>query len=95
MNRSELIAKLCDLYPKMSKKDVDWLVKILFSSMVDNIADGNRIEVRGFGCFSLKKRSSGIIRNPRDGVSVEADGPRHVVYFRAGKELKTRVDKID
>lgn len=92
MNRSDLIAKLCDLYPKLSKKNVDLLVKVLFSNMVDNIADGNRIEIRGFGCFSLKQRRATLIRNPRDGVSVRAEEPRHVVYFRAGKELKTRVD---
>ena len=59
--------------------------------MVDNIAEGERIEIRGFGCFSLKERSAGVIRNPRDGVSIESEG-RHVVYFRAGKELKDRVN---
>ena len=92
MNRSDLITKLCDLYPKMTRKEIDTLVKIIFSNMVDSVADGNRIEVRGFGCFSLKERRAGIVRNPRDGISIESNDSRHVVYFRAGKELKTRVD---
>ena len=94
MNRSDLIAKLCDLYPKMTKSEIDKLVKTLFSSMVENVAFGTRIEIRGFGCFSLKKRTAGSIRNPRDGVSIKSDTPRHVVYFRAGKELKARVDNL-
>jgi integration host factor subunit beta len=94
MNRSDLITKLLDLYPKMTRKEIDSLVKILFSNMVDNIADGNRIEVRGFGCFSLKERFAGIVRNPRDGVSIESNDSRFVVYFRAGKELKNRVDNV-
>ena len=93
MNRSDLIIKLCDLYGhKMSRRSIDTLVKSLFSSLVNNIADGNRVEIRGFGCFSLKERRTTTIRNPRDGVSIKAEMPRRVVYFRPGKELKTRVD---
>lgn len=91
MNRSGIVTKLTELYPKINRKDIDGLVRNLFSKMVDNIAEGERIEIRGFGCFSLKERSAGVIRNPRDGVSIESEG-RHVVYFRAGKELKDRVN---
>jgi len=92
MNRSDLISRLCDLYPKLSRKEVDALVKSFFSGIVNNIAKGVRIEVRGFGCFSLKKRRTVLIRNPRDGVSVEDDRSRYVVYFRPGKRLKSQVD---
>ena len=91
MNRSGIVAKLSELYPKINRKEIDGLVRNLFGEMVDNIAEGARIEIRGFGCFSLKERSAGVIRNPRDGVSIDSDG-RHVVYFRAGKELKDRVN---
>jgi integration host factor subunit beta len=91
MNRSGIVSKLSELYPKVNHKEIDGLVRTLFGTMVDNIAAGERIEIRGFGCFSLKERSAGVIRNPRDGVSIESEG-RHVVYFRAGKELKERVD---
>ena len=91
MNRSGIVSRLCELYPKVNNKEIDGLVRSLFETIVDNIASGERIEIRGFGCFSLKERSAGVVRNPRDGIFVESDG-RHVVYFRAGKELKERVD---
>lgn len=91
MNRSGIIAKLSELYPKMNRHDIEVLVRNLFAMMVNNIADGNRVEIRGFACFSLKTRSAGMIRNPRDGISIRSSA-RPVVYFRAGKELKYRVN---
>ena len=60
MNRSGIVTKLTELYPKINRKDIDGLVRNLFSKMVDNIAEGERIEIRGFGCFSLKERSAGV-----------------------------------
>ena len=93
MNRSDMVVKLCELYPKINRKDVELLVKKLFNSLVNNIADGNRVEIRGFACFSLKARNAGMVRNPRDGISINSD-ERHVVYFRAGKELKYRVNLV-
>ena len=92
MNRSEIATELSELYPKLSRKEVDTLVKKLFSVLAGNIAKGNRVEIRGFGCFSLKSRKPGVIRNPRDGGEFESSDERNVVYFRAGKELKARVD---
>ncbi|MBP9743172.1 MAG: integration host factor subunit beta [Burkholderiales bacterium] len=91
MNRSAIIAKLVELYPNLGRREVDHLVKGIFNAMVDHIIEGNRVEVRGFGCFSLKERAPGVVRNPRDGISLEVDS-RHVVYFRAGKELKDKVN---
>lgn len=91
MKRSDIVAVLSDLYPKLVQKEIDQLVKSLFESMANNIADGERIEIRGFGSFSLKERKPGTVRNPRHGVAIASDG-RHVVYFRAGKELKERVN---
>lgn len=91
MNRSDIIEKIHDLNPKLTRKNVDNGVKTLFDAISDGLTAGQRIEVRGFGCFSLKERVAGIVRNPRDGVSFET-GDRKVVYFRAGKELKARVD---
>jgi integration host factor subunit beta len=92
MNRSEIAIELSELYPKLSRREVDTLVKKIFSELAVNIAKGNRVEIRGFGCFSLKSRQPGVIRNPRDGEEFESSDERNVVYFRAGKELKTRVD---
>ena len=91
MNRSDIIKKISELYPKLSRKEIDAIVKELFSSMASNISDGKRIEIRGFGCFSLKQRAAGKVRNPREKTSIESDA-RSVVYFRAGKELRERVD---
>ncbi len=91
MNRSDIIKRVSELYPKLSRKEVEQIVKELFATMANSIANGNRIEIRGFGCFSLKHRAAGKVRNPRHGVAVES-GERHVVYFRAGKELRERVD---
>jgi integration host factor subunit beta len=90
MNRSEIVTLLMELYPKLKRKQIDLLVKKLFMNMIDNVANGERIEIRGFGCFSLKVRR-GSVRNPRDGVTILADD-RSVVYFRAGKELRERVN---
>ena len=91
MNRSDVIKKLSELYPKLSRKEVENIVKALYFSMSSSVATGKRIEVRGFGCFSLKHRAAGQVRNPRHGVAVQS-AERHVVYFRAGKELRERVD---
>lgn len=91
MNRSDIIEKISELYPKLNNKDVVNLVKLLFETIAKNIAEGRRIEIRGFGCFSLKYRAAGKVRNPRYGVEMQSS-ERHVVYFRAGKELRERVD---
>jgi integration host factor subunit beta len=93
MNRSDIIAAMAELYPKLVHKEIDSVVKQLLNLISDNIASGKRIEIRGFGAFSLKERRAGLIRNPRLGVSMESDG-RYVVYFRAGKELKDRVNTL-
>jgi len=93
MNRSEIIASMAELYPKLVHKEIDSVVKQLLNLISDNIASGKRIEILGFGAFSLKERRAGLIRNPRLGVSMESDG-RYVVYFRAGKELKDRVNTL-
>ncbi len=91
MNRSDIIKRISELYPKLSRREVEVIIKELFSKMAVSVANGKRIEIRGFGCFSLKHRAAGKVRNPRHGIAVES-GERHVVYFRAGKELRERVD---
>ena len=91
MNRSDIIDKLSELYPKISHNNIDKAVKRIFNLVSDSIIEGNRVEIRGFACFSLKQRNAGFVRNPRDGVSIPRQA-RSVVYFRAGKELKDRVN---
>jgi integration host factor subunit beta len=91
MNKSDIIEKLHELTPKLKKTEAKILVDGIFQYLVEQLAAGNRIEVRGFGSFSTKIRKAGKIRNPRHGTSVET-GERRVVYFRAGNEMANRVD---
>jgi len=91
MNRSEIVEQLSELYPALKSKQIEVVVKNLFNMMVDCLIEGQRIEIRGFASFALKKRSAGKIRNPRDGIMLPSE-ERSVVYFRAGKELKDRVN---
>lgn len=90
MNRSDIIERLHELHSDIYKRDVENMVKSLFDSLAQNIASGNRVEIRGFGCFSLKTRKAGKVRNPRLGVTFSSD-TRSVVYFRPGKNLRDRV----
>jgi integration host factor subunit beta len=92
MNRSELIEKMCDLYPKLSAEIIDSTIKSMFINMADNLAKGERIEIRSFGCFATKVRRSNIIRNPRDGSIIARSGPKHLIYFRPSKEFKEKVN---
>ena len=69
-------------------------VDVLFNAMSDALANAKRIEVRGFGCFSLKYRAPGKVRNQCHGLTIES-GPLHNVYFRTGKALATRVNSIN
>ncbi len=91
MNRSDIIQHIAELYPKLGRKEVEVIIKELFAKISSSISSGNRIEIRGFGCFSLKRRAAGTVRNPRHGIAIESV-ERHVVYFRAGKELRERVN---
>ena len=91
MNKSEIITALADLHPQLTNKQVKQLTDNLFLSLGQALSSGRRIEVRGFGSFSLKPRKAGMVRNPRHGTTLKS-GPRHVVYFRAGQELAKRVD---
>ena len=79
---------------RQAQNIVKTTVEALFSAMADALSNGKRIEVRGFGCFSLKYRAPGKVRNPRHGLSIES-GARHNVYFRAGKDLATRVNSVN
>lgn len=92
MNRSDLIHKMCDLYPKLSFEVIDATVKAIFGNMVDNLSIGGRIEIRSFGCFSTKIRRANVVRNPRDGSVIAKVGPKHLVYFRASKEFRQKIN---
>jgi integration host factor subunit beta len=91
LTRSELIERLAAKQSQLSPHDVELAVKTLIDTMTDTLADGGRIEVRGFGSFSLHFRAPRVGRNPKTGEAVELSG-KHVPHFKPGKELRDRVN---
>ncbi|WP_016955929.1 integration host factor subunit beta [Catenovulum sp. SX2] len=91
MTKSELIELMASKQPSLQLKDVESGVKELLEYMAQSLADGDRIEIRGFGSFSLHFRAPRTGRNPKTGESVELEG-KHVPYFKPGKELRERVN---
>ena len=93
MTKSELIAALAARYPQLAARDTDIAVKTVLDAMTQALASGQRIEIRGFGSFSLSRRSPRIGRNPKSGEQVMVPG-KQVPHFKAGKELRERVDMV-
>jgi integration host factor subunit beta len=91
MTKSELIDILAQRQAHLKADDVDLAVKTLLEMMSDALARGDRIEIRGFGSFSLHFRPARIGRNPKTGDSVALEG-KHVPHFKPGKELRERVN---
>jgi integration host factor subunit beta len=91
VTKSELIAALAARYPQLAARDTDYAVKTMLDAMAQALAAGQRIEIRGFGSFSLSRRSPRIGRNPKSGEQVLVPG-KQVPHFKAGKELRERVD---
>lgn len=91
MTKSELIERIAELQDQLSVKDVELAVKLLLEYMSDALANGERIEIRGFGSFSLHYRAPRVGRNPKTGDSVELAG-KYVPHFKPGKELRDRVN---
>ncbi|MDO9449580.1 MAG: integration host factor subunit beta [Rugosibacter sp.] len=91
MTKSELINRLADRFPQLGAKDADYAVKVLLDALSAALVNGDRIEVRGFGSFSLNYRPPRIGRNPKSGEKVHVP-EKYVPHFKAGKELRERVD---
>ncbi|WNC70864.1 integration host factor subunit beta [Thalassotalea psychrophila] len=91
MTKSELIEKLIDKLDHLSAKDVEVAIKEILEMMADTLEKGERIEIRGFGSFSLHYRAPRVGRNPKTGESVELTG-KYVPHFKPGKELRERVN---
>lgn len=94
MTKSELIEKLAIRQLQLSAKEVESAIKEMLEQMVTTLEDGDRIEIRGFGSFSLHYRAPRVGRNPKTGSSVELDG-KYVPHFKPGKELRERVDSVN
>ena len=92
MTKSELIERITTRQAQLSAKDVELAVKTMIEHMAQTLAQGHRIEIRGFGSFSLHYRDPRIGRNPKTGESVGLSG-KYVPHFKPGKELRDRVNE--
>ena len=92
MTKSDLIAKLADRFPQLVAKDADFAVKMILDALSEAMAKGDRIEIRGFGSFSVNHRPPRMGRNPRSGESV-AIPEKRVPHFKPGKALREAVDE--
>ncbi|MCA0271063.1 MAG: integration host factor subunit beta [Proteobacteria bacterium] len=91
MIRSELIQKISEENPHLFQRDVERIVNTIFEEIVEAMARGDRVELRGFGAFSVKQRDARTGRNPRTGESVPVD-EKHVPFFKTGKLLRDRLN---
>ncbi len=91
ITKSDLIARLAARYPQLVAKDADFAVKTILDAMTSSLSQGQRIEIRGFGSFGLNYRPPRVGRNPKSGDKVQVP-EKHVPHFKAGKELRDRVD---
>jgi integration host factor subunit beta len=91
MIRSELIQKLAEDNPHLYHRDVERIVNTIFDEITSAMARGERVELRGFGAFSVKRRDARTGRNPRTGETVAVD-EKHVPFFKAGKLLRDRLN---
>jgi integration host factor subunit beta len=91
MTKSELIARLATRFPQLVAKDADLAVKVVLDAMTAALSRNDRIEIRGFGSFALNYRPPRVGRNPKSGEKVQVPA-KHVPHFKAGKELRERVD---
>lgn len=92
MTKSELIAELSAANPHLTGRDVELIVATIFNEITSALTRGERVELRGFGAFTIKKRDARTGRNPRTGEAVPVE-EKVVPFFKAGKELRERVNK--
>ena len=94
MTRSELIQKLAEKNPHLYLRDVETIVDTTFDEVTEALIRGDRVELRGFGTFSVKERTARTGRNPRTGESVTVDAKR-LPFFKSGKGLRERLNDAD
>ena len=92
MTKSELIERIAARQTQLSAKDVELAVKTIIEQMSQTLASGERIEIRGFGSFSLHYREPRLGRNPKTGETVQLSG-KYVPHFKPGKEMRERVNE--
>ena len=92
MTRSELIEKIAAKNPHLMLKDVERVVAVVFDTIIDSLAKGDRVEFRGFGAFSVRTRDSRLAKNPRTGEQVKVE-ERKIPHFKTGKQLFESLNK--
>lgn len=92
MTRSELIEKIAAKNPHLTVKDVERIVAVVFETIINSLAAGDRVEFRGFGAFSVRKRTPRFAKNPRTGAQVKV-GERNIPHFKIGKQLFELLNK--
>ncbi|HJN23840.1 MAG TPA: integration host factor subunit beta [Rhodospirillales bacterium] len=91
MTKSELIARLAEANPHLYQRDVERIVNTVFEEITAALVDGDRVELRGFGAFSIKERAARMGRNPRTGEAVQVDS-KLIPYFKTGKQLREKLN---
>ena len=91
MIRSELVQLLARDNPDLALREIERLVAAVFDAISEQLANGGRVELRGFGAFSTRSRVARVGRNPRTGAAVDVDAKR-VPYFKPGKEMRARLN---
>jgi integration host factor subunit beta len=92
MTKSELIQRIAELNPHLYQRDVERIVSTIFDEIADALARGDRVELRGFGAFSVKERGARIGRNPRTGAAVQV-AEKSIPFFKTGKQLRERLNE--
>ncbi len=91
MTKSELIQRIAELNPHLYHRDVERIVSTILEEISEALAAGNRVELRGFGAFSVKHRDARVGRNPRTGESVDV-AEKRIPFFKTGKQLRERLN---
>ena len=92
MTKSELVQRLAEANPHLYQRDVEVIVTAIFDEIAAALARGDRVELRGFGAFSVKRRDARIGRNPRTGDTVRV-AEKHIPFFKTGKQLRDRLNQ--
>ena len=91
MIKSELVQRIADRNPHLYLRDIEKIVTTIFDEISEALARGDRVELRGFGAFSVKKRDARVGRNPRTGASVHVT-QKFIPFFKTGKQLRERLN---
>lgn len=91
MTRSELVERIAAKMPNLTLKDIENIVNVVFNKLTSALADGDRVEIRGFGAFSVRTRNPRVAINPKNKTRVNVPA-KNIVHFKTGKELHNRLN---